>query len=235
MAQLDRRGCLLDEADRAGRGRRLAEVAVRQLRRGVDGLVGDAQLERRRADGGFEDRACRSVSLESGVRVLSVGYRLSPEVKFPAPVEDCVAAALWAQEHARALRVDPSKIALGGASAGANLAMAATLMMRDGRLALPRFLLLLYGVYAMRTDTESYRLFGDGNYGLGAEALDFFMSLCLRDAADRANPLASPVLADLRGLPPAFVAIAGLDPLRDDSRALTHELRAAGVAVEAKL
>ncbi|HCK83064.1 MAG TPA: esterase, partial [Hyphomonadaceae bacterium] len=156
----------------------------------------------------------------------------APEVKFPAPVEDCVAAALWAQEHARALRVDPSKIALGGASAGANLAMAATLMMRDGGLALPRFLLLLYGVYAMRTDTESYRLFGDGNYGLGAEALDFFMSLYLRDAADRANPLASPVLADLRGLPPAFVAIAGLDPLRDDSRALTHELRAAGVAVE---
>ncbi len=182
----------------------------------------------------FEDRACRSISLESHVRILSVGYRLSPEVKFPVPVEDCVAAALWAQEHAKTLGIDPNKIALGGASAGANLAMSATLMMRDRGLIPPKFLVLLYGVYAMRTDAESYRLFGDGSYGLGAEALDFFMSLYLRDASDRANPLASPLLADLKGLPPAFIAIAGIDPLRDDSRELAERLRAAGVAVEAR-
>jgi acetyl esterase len=185
-------------------------------------------------DIGFEDRACRSVSLESGVRVLSVEYRLSPEVKFPVPTEDCVAAALWAREHAKTLCIDPSKIALGGASAGANLAMSATLMMRDRGLVPPKFLVLLYGVYAMRTNAESYRLFGDGSYGLGADALDFFMSLYLRDATDRAHPLASPLLADLSGLPPAFIAIAGIDPLRDDSRELAEKLRAAGVAVETR-
>lgn len=182
----------------------------------------------------FEDRACRSVALESGLRVLSVAYRLAPEVKFPIPIEDCVAAALWAQENAKTLGIDPKKIALGGASAGANLAMSATLILRDRGLILPKFLVLLYGVYAMRTDAESYRLFGDGSYGLGAEALDFFMSLYLRDATDRANPLASPLLADLSGLPPSFIAIAGTDPLRDDSRELAEKLRAAGVAVEAR-
>jgi acetyl esterase len=185
-------------------------------------------------DIGFEDRACRSVALESGVRVLSFGYRLSPEVKFPVPIEDCVGAAIWAQEHAKTLRIDPKKIALGGASAGANLAMSATLMMRDRGLIPPKFLVLLYGVYAMRTDTESHRLFGDGNYGLGAAALDFFMSLYLREKADRANPLVSPVLADLSGFPPAFIAIAGIDPLRDDSRELADKLRVAGVVVEAR-
>ena len=182
----------------------------------------------------FEDRACRSVALESGVRVLSVAYRLAPEVKFPDPIEDCVAAVSWAREKATSLRVDPQRIALGGASAGANLAMAATLMMRDRGLPPPKCLVLLYGVYAMRTNTESYRLFGDGSYGLGAEALDFFMSLYLRDEADRANPLASPVLADLSGFPPAFIAIAGIDPLRDDSREMAGKLRAAGVAVDAR-
>ncbi len=182
----------------------------------------------------FEDRACRSVAAESGVKVLSVAYRLAPETKFPVPVDDCVAAACWARDNAVRLNVDPARIALGGASAGANLAIAAALRMREKGLAGPAFLLLLYGVYSMRTDTESHRLFGDGNYGLGAAALDFFMSLYLRSPEDRDNPLASPALADLRGLAPCFLAIAGIDPLRDDSRILESKLRAAGVKVEAR-
>jgi acetyl esterase len=181
----------------------------------------------------FEDRACRSVASESGVRVLSVAYRLAPEVKFPIPVSDCVEATLWARAHAKELGVDADRIGLGGASAGANLALAAALRLRDMGQP-PAFLLLLYGVYALRTDTESYRLFGGGAYGLGTEALEFFMSLYLAAPEQRDDPLASPLYADLCGMPPAFLAIAGLDPLRDDSRMLAEKLRAAGVAVEAR-
>ncbi len=182
----------------------------------------------------FEDRACRSMALESGVRVLSVAYRLAPETKFPGPVDDCAAAAIWARVHAGELGVDEEKIALGGTSAGANLAMAAALHLREHGMPSPAFMVLLYGVFAMRTDTESYRLYGGGDYGLGAAALDFFMSLYLRDANDRNNPLASPLLADLRGLPPSFIAIAGMDPLRDDSRQLVAALRSVNVDVVAR-
>ncbi|KAF0171321.1 MAG: alpha/beta hydrolase [Hyphomonadaceae bacterium] len=182
----------------------------------------------------FEDRACRSVARESGMKVLSVAYRLAPETKFPEPVHDCVAATRWARDNAAQLDIDPARIALGGASAGANLAIAAALHMRALDVAGPAFLLLLYGVYDMRTDTESYRLFGDGGYGLGGAALDFFMTLYLRSPEDRDDPLASPLRADLRGLAPCFLAIAGIDPLRDDSRMLGAKLREARVEVEVR-
>ncbi|MEZ5958551.1 MAG: alpha/beta hydrolase [Hyphomonadaceae bacterium] len=182
----------------------------------------------------FEDRACRSVARESGVKVLSVDYRLAPETLFPGPVEDCARAIRWARANADALGVSADKIAVGGASAGANLALAAALKLRDDGDPPVAFLALLYGVFAMRTETESYRLYGQGQYGLGAAALDFFMAQYLNDAAARSHPYASPLLADLRGLPGAFIVIAGMDPLRDDSRELAAALRAAGAPVEVR-
>lgn len=182
----------------------------------------------------FEDRACRLVARDSGAKILSVDYRLAPETVFPGPVEDCARAVRWARANAAALGVAPDRIALGGASAGANLALAAALKLRDEGDPPAVLLALLYGVFAMRTDTESYRLYGQGQYGLGAAALDFFMAQYLSNAGERTHPYASPLLADLRGLPPAFLVIAGMDPLRDDSRELAVALRAAGVPVEAR-
>jgi acetyl esterase len=180
----------------------------------------------------FEDRACRLVAAKSGTKLLSVDYRLAPEAKFPEPLNDCVNAIRWARANARDLGVSTDKIAVGGASAGANLAMGATLALRDAGEALPAFMVLIYGLFAMRTDTASYRAYGAGNFGLGGDALEFFMDLYLRDRADRAHPYASPILGDLRGMPPAFLAVAGMDPLRDDSIELAEVLRKAGSRVE---
>lgn len=180
----------------------------------------------------FEDRACRIVAQRSGVKVLSVDYRLAPEAKFPEPVEDCANAIRWARANASRLGVSARRIAAGGASAGANLAVAAALALRDAGEAPPAFLALLYGVFAMRTDTASYREYGTGRYGLGAEAMDFFMNLYLKGEEDRAHPYASPAGAELSGMPPSFLVAASMDPLRDDSHALADALRCAGAPVE---
>lgn len=187
-------------------------------------VIGDVELE---------DRACRVIAAQSDVSILSVEYRLAPEAKFPIPVQDCVRAAQWAYDNAKALGFNAERIGIGGASAGANLALAAALALRDEGET-PAFLLLLYGVFAMRTDTESYRLYGGGAYGLGTAALDFFMAQYLRTREDRDDPRASPLDADLAGLPPSFLIIAGADPLRDDSRMLAEKMRRAGVAADAR-
>lgn len=179
----------------------------------------------------FEERACRIVAAHSGVRVLSVDYRLAPEAKFPGPVHDCANAIRWARAHAKELGVSADKIAAGGASAGANLAMGATLALRDAGEPTPAFLLLLYGLFEMRTGTPSYEAYGRGDYGLGGAALEFFMDLYLRDRADRTHPYASPALADLHGMPAAYLTVAGMDPLRDDSIELAGALRKAGSRV----
>lgn len=181
-----------------------------------------------------EDRSLRQLALASGIAIVSVDYRLAPEHKFPTPVEDCAAAFTWIADHAVELGLDPARLALGGGSAGANLAMATTLMLRDCGGPRPHFLLLFYGVFGDDPQSESYRQFGGIDYGLPREAMAFFYAQYLRDPAQRADPLVAPVRADLRGLPPAFLAVAGLDPLRDDSRLLAERLRGAGVPVTVK-
>ncbi len=180
----------------------------------------------------FEDRACRIVAERSGVSILSVDYRLAPETRFPEPVHDCANAVRWARAHAAELGVSPDKVAVGGASAGANLAMGAALALRDSGEPAPLFLVLLYGVFSMRTDSPSYQTFGTGRYGLGGDALDFFMSLYLRSREDRMHPYASPILGDLRDMPATFLVAASMDPLRDDSHEMAKALRAAGAKVE---
>ncbi|MBL8550581.1 MAG: alpha/beta hydrolase [Hyphomonadaceae bacterium] len=182
----------------------------------------------------FEDRACRIVAERSGVKVLSVDYRLAPEAKFPAPVNDCANAIRWARANAGELGVSADKIAAGGASAGANLAMAAALALRDAGEPPPAFLALLYGVFAMRTDTPSYGIYGNGLYGLGVEAMDFFMKSYLQSPDDRGHPYASPAFGDLHHMPSAYLAVAAMDPLRDDSYALAEALQRAGAPVEVR-
>jgi len=178
-----------------------------------------------------EDAKLRRIAQASGVRIVSVDYVLAPEHKFPEPLEDCVAAAKSIRKSASDLGVDPSRLAIGGASAGANLALSTAIALRDEDASWLRFMLLFYGVYDIASEAPSRTLFGEG-YGMGADAMEFFYSLYLNDPAERTDPRASPLRADLTGLPPAFINAAGLDVLRDDSRALAEKLRSGGVQID---
>lgn len=186
-------------------------------------VVGDLEID---------DRALRVLALESGARIVSLDYRLAPEHPFPAALDDTVAAFGWLREHAREFGASPGALALGGASAGANLALAAALRMRDTALPLPAQLVLFHGVYGIDRDTESDRLFGIPRFSGPLLNMEFFYAAYAGLPEARRNPLVAPLLADLHSLPPCFVNAAGLDPLRDDSRRLGEALRKAGVPVD---
>ena len=175
------------------------------------------------------DGTCRSMANDTGCVVVSVDYRLSPETKFPGPLEDCYAVATWTVDTAAELGVDPAHVAVGGASAGGNLAAAVALMARDrGGPALVHQL-LVYPVTDHAMDTASYRLNGEG-YGLTRETMRWYSAHYLRDEADRTNPYAAPLRAnDLSGLPPALVMTAEFDPLSDEGEAYAKRLTEAGV------
>ncbi len=177
------------------------------------------------------DGLCRRLVEASGARILAIDYRLAPEAKFPAAHEDAVAAANWAFEHAAEIGFDPARIAVGGDSAGGNLAASTAITLRDqGRYKLA-FQLLLYPVVQFTGETQSMRKLADGFF-LTKKAMDWFTG-CLFGDADKAHPQASVLLHPaLEGLPPAFVATAGFDPLKDEGRAYAEKLIAAGVQVE---
>lgn len=175
------------------------------------------------------DNTCRHLCAAAGCVVASVDYRRAPEAKFPAPLEDCLAALQWAAAHAEELGADPSRLAVGGDSAGGNLAAAAALRARDEGGPAIAFQLLVYPVMDARCDSPSYGENGEG-YGLTAAAMRWYWSHYLADEAAGANPLASPLRApDVSGLPPALVITAQYDPLRDEAEAYAERLRAAGV------
>jgi acetyl esterase len=177
------------------------------------------------------DPACRFLAERSGVRVLSVDYSLAPEHPFPAAYDDALAAYRWVTEHASELGGDPGRLAVGGDSAGGNLA--ALVAVEAARTGLPlAFQLLVYpGTDASRR-TESKRLFGDGFY-LTTRFMDQVMDLYVPDRAQRSDPRVSPLLGEVPpGLAPAYVATAGFDPLRDEGEAYARHLADAGVDVE---
>lgn len=186
-------------------------------------VIGDLELE---------DSALRTLALASGVCILSVDYALAPEHKYPRPLEDCMAVAQWVYRNAERLSLDGRRIALGGASAGANLALSTALALRDACESWPRFLLLIHGVYSPDNDTPSHRRFGDGTFGLTTAQMEYFWDAYLEDRSQRADPRASPLYARLEGLPPTFLIAAGLDPLLDDSVRLSQGLNAAAVTNE---
>lgn len=180
-------------------------------------------------------RAMRYLALQSGCAVVAVDYRLAPEHKFPAPLQDCVAAIEHVRDHGGDWGLNVEQIAVGGDSAGANLALGSALQLRDQGDRSIRSLTLFYGCFDRSFEGESHALFGDASFGLSTASMRWYWSHYLRDDADSTNPLACPLKADLSGLPPTQLYPAGLDPLRDDSILMRERMEAAGVPVEYKL
>ncbi len=177
------------------------------------------------------DVTCRSLTNQAECVTVSVDYRLAPEHKFPAAVDDSYAATRWVADHAAELGVDASKIAVGGASAGGNLATVVGLMaIEEGGPALV-FQLLIYPVTDAALDTSSARAVTSDEYPLTRADMEWFWRHYLRGDADRRHPYASPALAkSLAGLPPALVITAEIDPLCDEGERYAAALERAGVA-----
>jgi acetyl esterase len=161
------------------------------------------------------DTLCRQLANASGCAVIATDYRLAPEHPFPAGLDDCVAATEWVRQNARALGVDGMRIAVGGDSAGGNLAAAVAIIQRDAGMPLA-FQLLIYPVTDQKGGTPSHVSNGQG-YLLTNDTMNYYRDHYINDPADhldwRASPLVRPDLSDL---PPAFVLTAGYDPLRDE-------------------
>ncbi|MDT5363484.1 MAG: acetyl esterase [Mycobacterium sp.] len=179
------------------------------------------------------DGLCRLICRDAGVHVLSIDYRLAPEHKAPAAVEDCYAAYRWALEHAAELGADPARVAVGGDSAGGNLAAVVAQQARADGVQLPALQLLIYPVTDLSADTRSKTLFADG-YFLTKKDMDWFRAQYLKGAPiDGADPRVAPLLADdFSGLPPALLLTGGFDPLRDEGNQYAAALAAAGVPVD---
>ncbi|MFT3816512.1 MAG: alpha/beta hydrolase [Rubrivivax sp.] len=178
------------------------------------------------------DVVCRTLCAESGCAVLSVDYRLAPEQRFPAAVDDAHAAVHWLRERGAAHGLDGTRIALGGDSAGGNLAAVTAIAMRNAGEAPARLQLLIYPATDMRAVAPSHTANGQG-YVLTADTIAYFRGLYIADPAQWTDWRASPLLAEGHAhLPPALVLTAGFDPLRDEGRQYADALSAAGVATQ---
>ncbi len=180
------------------------------------------------------DVVCRAIANRAGAVVVNVDYRLAPEHKFPAAVDDCYAATCFVAAHAARLGVDARRIAVGGDSAGGNLSTVMCLKARDEGGPVLALQVLVYPVTNLDSfDTPSYQDFADGYYLTRAE-MEWFRAHYLAKPEDARNPYASPLLAaDLRGLPPALVITAECDTLRDEGEAYARRMASAGVEVSA--
>lgn len=178
------------------------------------------------------DAVCRALAKESGAVVISVDYRLSPEHKFPAAVDDSYAATQWVAANAERLGIDARRIAVGGDSAGGNLATVVAMRCRDAGGPALAGQVLLYPVTDLSSfDTASHRELSEG-YFLSGAAMDWFSGHYLASADHKRHPEVSPLLApDVSGLPPALVITAEFDPLRDEGEAYAERLKKAGVPV----
>ena len=178
------------------------------------------------------DVLCRQLTAGAGISVVNVDYRLAPEHKFPAAVDDAWATTRWVAAHARELRIDPTRLAVGGDSAGGNLAAVVAILARDHGGPSLALQVLTYPVTDVAAESASYDEFADG-FMLTRESMRWFIAHYLRtkeDAVDwRVSPLRAPSLA---GVAPALVVTAGFDPLRDEGEAYARRLRDAGVRVD---
>ena len=179
------------------------------------------------------DALCRLTCRDAGIHVLSIDYRLAPEHPAPAAVEDAYAAFKWAYEHAGELGATPGRVAVGGDSAGGNLAAVVCQMARDEGGPAPVLQWLIYPRTDFTAQTRSLSLFARGFF-LTRRDIDWFTAQYLRGTGiDPADPRISPLLAEsLSGLAPALIAVAGFDPLRDEGQSYAAALHAAGTAVD---
>jgi acetyl esterase len=185
------------------------------------------------------DRLARTLAVELDAVVLSVDYRRPPEARFPAAYEDCLAATRWAAKHIDDLGADPARLAIGGDSAGGNLAAAVAQGCRNGGPKLAAQYLIypaadLAGNYHSATENAKYpsRQQNADGYFLSLDAMRFFAGQYAPDARDGSDSRASPLrAADLAGLPPAVICTAEFDPLRDEGEAYAKALKRAGVEV----
>lgn len=177
------------------------------------------------------DDFCRKLTTQAGVIVVSVGYRKAPEHPFPVPVEDCYVALKWVSENIQNYQGIPSQIAIGGDSAGGNLAAACTIKAKEDKMKPCVAQVLIYPVTSAKTDSQSYEQFGK-NYFLTKSMMQWFIRLYLPNPKDADNPLVSPVLAkDLTNLPPAYVLLANYDPLYSEGLEYARLLKRAHVPV----
>ena len=179
------------------------------------------------------DVQCRQLTAEAGITVVSVDYRLAPEDKFPAAVDDALVATRYVARHGAELGIDIGHLAVGGDSAGGNLAAVVALLARDSTEGPAiAFQVLVYPVTDLGAESQSYRDFGDGHL-LTRDSMRWFANHYLRSPADAEGWRASPLRAQsLAGLPPALVITAGFDPLRDEGAAYAARLTEAGVRVD---
>ena len=175
------------------------------------------------------DALCRHLSATSGVQVLSADYRLAPENKFPAALDDALTVARWLLNNFATINADPRRLAIGGDSAGANLATSVCRFLGPLEKPTLRHQTLIYPMVDLRLLHPSIAMFGEG-YRLTADILRWFAKNYVRSSDTVTNPRISPLLAgDLSGLPPALVITAGFDPLRDEGLAYAQALTKAGV------
>ncbi|HEU5297613.1 MAG TPA: alpha/beta hydrolase [Burkholderiaceae bacterium] len=178
------------------------------------------------------DVLCRELAHRAGCVVVAVDYRLAPEHRFPAAVDDSLAATRWVQAQAATLGIDASRLALGGDSAGGNLATVTAIALRDSGDLRPRLQLLIYPGTDMRAIAPSHTTNGQG-YMLTSDSIKYFRGHYVPGEADWSDWRTSPLLhSDLSHLPPALVITAGFDPLRDEGRQYADRLSQAGVPTQ---
>jgi acetyl esterase len=177
------------------------------------------------------DGLCRALTNAAGCVTVAVDYRLAPEAKFPAAVDDCYAATRWVAANAAQLNADANRLAVGGDSAGGNLSAVISIMARDQKTPKINFQLLIYPGTDMTCSAPSHKT--NTEYVLTPGDMAWFMGHYLRNDADRRDPLASPSFAaSFKGLPPALIITAEFDPLRDEGEDYGRKLREAGVPVQ---
>lgn len=178
------------------------------------------------------DALCRSLAAQSGAAFVSVGFRLSPEHKFPIPIEDCLTATRWVRAHADALGLNAAKMAVAGESSGGNIALAVSRLIAEAEEAPLAAQVLIYPAVDMRTDGPTWERFATG-YLLTRARARFYLSQYLRNEADEDDPRASPLRASDPSIwPNTFILTASLDGTSGDAEAFAQRLRDAGVAVE---
>lgn len=178
------------------------------------------------------DVLCAQLAIEAGIAVVHVDYRLAPETRFPGAFDDVVAGLKWVAANGASIGIDTSRLAIGGDSAGGNLAATVAIWARDNGGPKLRLQLLIYPVTDAVARSESYRRYEDG-YGLNAVVMEWFFDHYTPDKAVRGDWRVSPLRArSLAGLPPALVITAGYDPLRDEGRAYASRLHQEGTQAD---